>query len=68
MPEESAWPKLCEVIGAKTLVADERFQNIRGRFKHMPEIVAAIDDALSHKVEMSGARFLMLAELSGVQF
>ena len=49
MPEESAWPKLCEVIEREDLVADERFQDIRGRFKHMPEIVAAIDDALSHK-------------------
>lgn len=49
MPEESAWPKLCNVIERQDLLSDERFEDIRGRFKHMPEIVAAIDDALSHK-------------------
>ena len=49
MPEESAWPKLCAVIEREDLLSDDRFQDIRGRFKHMPEIVAAIDDALSHK-------------------
>ena len=49
MPEEKAWPKLCKVIEREDLVSDERFQDIRGRFQHMPEIVAAIDEALSHK-------------------
>ena len=49
MPEESAWPKLCRVIERDDLLRDERFQDIRGRFQHMPEIVAVIDDALSHK-------------------
>ena len=49
MPEESAWPKLCNVIERQDLLSDERFEDIRGRFKHMPEIVAAIDDALSHR-------------------
>ena len=49
MPEESAWPKLCNVIERQDLLSDERFEDIRGRFKHMSEIVAAIDDALSHK-------------------
>ena len=49
MPEERAWPKLCKVIEREDLVSDERFQDIRGRFQHMPEIVAAIDEALSHK-------------------
>ncbi len=49
MPEESAWPKLCRVIEREDLLADERLQNIRGRFQHMPELVAAIDEALSHR-------------------
>ena len=49
MPEEKAWPRLCKVIEREDLVSDERFQDIRGRFQHMPEIVAAIDEALSHK-------------------
>ena len=49
MPEESAWPKLCRVIEREDLLADERLQDIRGRFQHMPELVAAIDEALSHR-------------------
>ena len=49
MPEESAWPKLCRVIEREDLLSDERLQDIRGRFHHMPELVAAIDDALSHR-------------------
>ncbi len=49
MPEESAWPKLCRVIEREDLLTDERLQDIRGRFQHMPELVAAIDEALSHR-------------------
>ena len=49
MPEESAWPKLCRVIEREDLLADERLQDVRGRFRHMPELVAAIDEALSHR-------------------
>jgi len=49
MPEESAWPKLCRVIEREDLLADERLQDVRGRFQHMPELVAAIDEALSHR-------------------
>jgi crotonobetainyl-CoA:carnitine CoA-transferase CaiB-like acyl-CoA transferase len=49
MPEESAWSKLCRVIEREDLLADERLQDIRGRFQHMPELVAAIDQALSHR-------------------
>jgi crotonobetainyl-CoA:carnitine CoA-transferase CaiB-like acyl-CoA transferase len=49
MPEESAWAKLCRVIEREDLLADERLQDIRGRFQHMPELVAAIDQALSHR-------------------
>nr|MCS5690328.1 CoA transferase [Acidimicrobiales bacterium] len=49
MPEESAWPKLCRVIEREDLLADERLQDVRGRFRHMPELVAGIDEALSHR-------------------
>jgi crotonobetainyl-CoA:carnitine CoA-transferase CaiB-like acyl-CoA transferase len=49
MPEASAWPRLCRVIGREDWLDDERLQDIRGRFKHMPELVAGIDEALSSK-------------------
>ena len=49
MPEASAWPRLCRVIGREDWLEDERLQDIRGRFKHMPELVAGIDEALSSK-------------------
>ena len=49
MPEESAWPKLCRVIEREDLLADERLQDVRGRFRHMPELVAAIAESLSHR-------------------
>ena len=47
MPEEAAWVKLCELIGLEHFLDDDRLQDLKGRFAHMPEIVAAIDGALS---------------------
>lgn len=49
MPNNSAWPLLCKTIGCEHALDDERFQDLRGRFKNMPEIVAMIDEALSKK-------------------
>ena len=49
MPEASAWPRLCRVIGREDWLDDERLQDVRGRFQHMPELVAGIDEALSGK-------------------
>lgn len=49
MPEESAWAKLCQVIGRDDWLQDERLQDLRGRFRNMPELVAGIDEALAHK-------------------
>ncbi|MFT7647327.1 MAG: crotonobetainyl-CoA:carnitine CoA-transferase CaiB-like acyl-CoA transferase [Candidatus Poriferisodalaceae bacterium] len=49
MPEEWAWPKLCRIIGREDWIDDERLQDLRGRFRNMPEIVAGIDEALSAK-------------------
>ncbi len=49
MPAESAWPLLCRVIERLDWIDDERFADIRGRFAHMPEIVAGIDEALAHR-------------------
>ena len=47
MPQDSAWPLLCRVIERLDWLDDERFADIRGRFAHMPEIVAGIDEALA---------------------
>ena len=47
MPQDSAWPLLCRVIERLDWLEDERFADIRGRFAHMPEIVAGIDEALA---------------------
>ena len=49
MPQDSAWPLLCRVIERLDWLEDERFGDIRGRFAHMPEIVAGIDEALAHR-------------------
>ncbi|MCY3893401.1 MAG: CoA transferase [Acidimicrobiaceae bacterium] len=49
MPQESAWPLLCRIIERLDWLNDERFADIRGRFAHMPEIVAGIDEALAHR-------------------
>ena len=55
MPEEKRGR--CKVIEREDLVSDERFQDIRGRFQHMPEIVAAIDEALSQNRDEWGEIF-----------
>jgi len=49
MPEDAAWPLLCKTIGLDHLLEDERFADVRGRFRNMPEIVAGIDEALAAK-------------------
>ena len=49
MPQDSAWPLLCRVIERLDWLEDERFADIRGRFRHMSEIVAGIDEALAHR-------------------
>ena len=49
MPQSSAWPKLCTTIGLDDWATEERFADLRGRFRNMPEIVAGIDEALSTK-------------------
>jgi crotonobetainyl-CoA:carnitine CoA-transferase CaiB-like acyl-CoA transferase len=47
MPQESAWPLLCKTIGREEWLDDERYADLRGRFRHMEELVAGIDEALA---------------------
>lgn len=47
MPEERSWPLFARTIGREEWLADERFADVRGRFRNMPELVEGIDEALS---------------------
>ncbi len=49
MPTEAAWPLWCRTIGREDWLDDERFVDVRGRFHHMPELVAGIDEALGSR-------------------
>tara|TARA_B110000008_G_scaffold113762_1_gene116463 strand:+ start:1622 stop:2884 length:1263 start_codon:yes stop_codon:yes gene_type:complete len=49
MPEEKAWIKWCQVIGREDFLEDQRLQDVKGRFRNMPELVKGIDEALSHR-------------------
>lgn len=46
---ESDWPKFCQVIDREDWLEEERLSDLRGRFRAMPELVPAIDEALSVK-------------------
>jgi crotonobetainyl-CoA:carnitine CoA-transferase CaiB-like acyl-CoA transferase len=47
MPEEHWWPRFCHAVGRDEWTVDERFQDTKGRFDHMPILVDGIDEALS---------------------
>lgn len=47
MPEESAWARLCKVIGRDEWLTDPRFVDARGRYQNMAALVDGIDAALS---------------------
>lgn len=46
-PEEAAWTRMCRAIGIEHFLDDPRLQTVKGRFDNMPELVDAIDEALS---------------------
>ena len=47
MPQPSAWPLWCRALGKEEWLDDERLQDVRGRFDHMPELVAATDEVMA---------------------
>ncbi len=49
MPNDSAWPLFARTIGAHAALDDERFVDLRSRFKNMPDLVAVIDAALAKR-------------------
>ncbi len=49
MPEVSAWPKFCKAINREAWLEDERFVDVRSRFRLMHTLVPMVDEALSEK-------------------
>lgn len=49
MPEQSAWPIFCKTLGLDHWLADERFVDASSRYRHMKELTAGIDAALSKR-------------------
>ena len=49
MPEERWWPRVCRALELDHLLADDRLQSVKGRFDHMPEVIAAFDAAFGRR-------------------
>ena len=47
MPNDSAWPHFARTIGCESALDDERFVDLRSRFKNMPALVDTVDQALA---------------------
>jgi crotonobetainyl-CoA:carnitine CoA-transferase CaiB-like acyl-CoA transferase len=47
MPNDSAWPHFARTIGCESALDDERFVDLRSRFKNMPALVDLVDQALA---------------------
>lgn len=47
MPNDSVWPHFARTIGCEHAVDDERFLDLRSRFKNMPALVDIVDQALA---------------------
>ncbi len=45
----SAWDKLCAALGKEEWLSDERFKDASSRYRHMAELVDAIDSLLAAK-------------------
>lgn len=47
MPNDAMWPHFARTIGCEQALDDDRFADLRSRFKNMPALVDIIDEALS---------------------
>lgn len=47
MPEASYWPRFCKALGKDEWLEEEKYKDPRGRYRHMHELVPAIDEVLS---------------------
>lgn len=58
MPLESSWPGFAEALGHPEWVEQERFIDMRNRFRNMPELIALMDEAFATKTRAEwGAHF-----------
>ena len=49
LPDEKYWPKLIACLEIEHLLEDSRFESSSTRYKHMDDLVAIIDEALSKR-------------------
>jgi len=49
MPNDAAWPLFAKTIGVEHTLDEERFADLRSRFKNMDALVDVIDEALAAK-------------------
>jgi crotonobetainyl-CoA:carnitine CoA-transferase CaiB-like acyl-CoA transferase len=49
MPELHWWPRFCKTLGLDELLEDPRFDTVKGRFDHMPELIDRIDAVFATK-------------------
>lgn len=49
MPDDGAWPLFARTIGIEHALDEERFTDLRSRFRNMEALVNIIDEALSEK-------------------
>jgi crotonobetainyl-CoA:carnitine CoA-transferase CaiB-like acyl-CoA transferase len=47
MPDPHWWPRFCATVGLEELLDDPRFDTVKGRFDHMPELIDRIDAVLA---------------------
>ena len=47
MTETRWWEPFCTTIGRPDLLEDERYQTVRGRFDHMPELIDILDEVFA---------------------
>ena len=49
MPEPHWWPRFCTTIGREEWIDDPRFESVKSRFDHMPELIDMIDEVFATK-------------------
>jgi crotonobetainyl-CoA:carnitine CoA-transferase CaiB-like acyl-CoA transferase len=47
MTETRWWEPFCTTVGRPDLLEDERYQTVRGRFDHMPELIDILDEVFA---------------------
>ena len=58
MPGEKDWTRFCKALGLEHWLEDERYATGKSRYQHMQALTEGVDEALSKRVETSGAQSL----------